>query len=375
MSVPEVGALVGCMQRLRPIFGSLLVEGEEVTDAGQRCVRWDIGDREAVRPSDPRHAGAVGSIRDAVARASRGAEALRAILDAKPRAQQVELGPDVMAALGRRAEGVRLARRDVAAWAEILRLGSLAVEHALRRGSLWADESGVRLSGWGFLPPEALSLPSSALTVALQALRDGESHRAWRLEWSTEGPAEDVHLVRRMGDDEEVVLRDARVREHRDRGAWSLTGEELPPGCRVRAVATGPGCYAASPFVDIEAEPAPTVPVAPAPAPFSTPPAQTPVAPASAPDPRPATRRRWPWLFLALLLALALLAWLWWLLFPGSAHSHRQRIEAASPVLPDWASLREPEDEGIPYREIDVGPAPAPERVLIWVAPRAGGER
>jgi hypothetical protein len=361
--IPVVGSLVGCHRLLKPLFRNALARGEEVTVDGQRCLRWDLGARTPMSPNDPRRAVLAAEIRRAVESARRGAASLRALLDAGTRPESIVVDADTMASLGRPRESARLVRQDAEVLAEVHRVAAVAVSNALERGEFFADETGACLVGWGFIPPAADPLSATVeLTMKLRSDSVADDG-SWTLHWECIGAAERVYLMRMRDRGGEDGVREAEVSGPRAAGSWHLEASEAMPGVRFRAVAAGGGAHAVSEVLEVPRPWSPPPPE-PEPEPEDLPPE---------PEPEAAPGRRALWLLL-LLPILALAAWAGWLLIPVDVASHRDRIRLISPVSPDWAGFKDLSRPGIEVREISLGEPPAPERVLIYVAPRAQGD-
>lgn len=359
--IPGGGSLVSFHRLLKPLFRNTLARGEEASDDGHRCIRWDLGDRTPMAPNDPRRAVLTSEIRRAVESARRGAAALRALLDAGSRPQSVAVDADIMATLGRPRQAVMLGRQEAEVLCEVHRLAAIAVVGALEKGEFHADETGACLVGWGFLPPGADPLASTPELSVLLRADPVDPDGAWALHWECVGPVESVHLVRVRERGGEEGVREAAASGPRASGSWQLESSEAVPGARFRAVASGGGAHAASEYVEVPRPwvPPPALPE-PEPEPFD-------LVEESEPD--PPSGRRALWLLLLLPVAL-LVAWIVWLLFPGEATSQRDRVRLVSPVAPDWSRFRRDDAPEVVVRQIDLGGPPARERVLIFVEPR-----
>ena len=381
VGVPSAGLLLDHRSHLRACFGDLLASGHEETIEGRRCIVWHVEGQQRLAPADPRHSEAVARLSRGVARARQLAGELRKELEAQPQARDVQLGREALELMGvpeGDGAGVRLPRGTVERLASAHDLAARAVNHALSNPVIFTDDHGMRLVGWGFLPPREIN-PHVPIppTVALEFL--GQQGGSWQFRWRATGSARDVQLLHVVGSSVEPVER-AEVDRDDAVGEWSVPMSALPWSAVVRAIASGAGGIARSGDVALPDQPVPgppppgpTVPRGdggdPPPFPQPEPTPQDGPLPPSQPD-----DSRWSkwWLLPLALLLLLLLLLLAWLLFPGMAYAKQGSSPLVAPQVSDLPPRRSDEDRrrGV----IDVAlPPPVRKRVLqYWHLP---GER
>jgi hypothetical protein len=387
VGVPSAGPLLDHRSHLRACFGDLLASGHEETIEGRRCIVWHVEGQQRLSPADPRHSEAVARLSRGVARARQLAGELRKELEAQPQARDVQLGPEALELMGvpeGDGAGVRLPRGTVERLASAHDLAALAVDYALRNPVIFTDDHGMRLVGWGFLPPRVIP-PRVPIppTVALEFL--GQQGGSWQFRWRTTGSARDVQLLRVVGSSVEPVER-AEVDRDDAVGEWSVPMSALPWSAVVRAIASGAGGIARSGDVALPdqpvQEPSPPGPAVsgvdggePPPLPKNgfraTPIEEPPVVPQETLQPDEPRRSRW-WLLPLALLLLLLLLLLAWLLFPGMAYAKQGSSPLVAPQVSDLPPRRSDEDRRRGVIDVTL-PPPVRKRVLqYWHLP---GER
>ena len=378
VGVPSAGLLLDHRSHLRACFGDLLASGHEETIEGRRCIVWHVEGQQRLSPADPRHSEAVARLSRGVARARQLAGELRKELEAQPQARDVQLGPEALELMGvpeGDGAGVRLPRGTVERLASAHDLAALAVDYALRNPVIFTDDHGMRLVGWGFLPPRVIPprVPTPP-TVALEFL--GQQGGSWQFRWRTTGSARDVQLLRIVGSSVEPVER-AEVDRDDAVGEWSVPMSAIPWSAVVRAIASGAGGIARSGDVALPdqpmQEPSPPGPTVSGvdggePPPFPKPEPTPPDVPLPSPQPDDSRLSKW-WLLPLALLLLLLLLLLAWLLFPGMAYAKQGSSALVAPQVSALPPRRS--DEARRRGVIDVTlPPPVRKRVLqYWHLP------
>ncbi len=159
VGVPSAGTLLDHHRTLQVAFEKRLASGHEERHDGKPCVVWHVDGREPVPPQDPRHAEAVAWLGRRAEEVLAAARELRSALDADPRKPDIEVGPlarGVLRAGTASERPPRLARANAEVLQQVLERGAKAVRYALVSPRLFADQRGVSLAGWGFMPPRLM---------------------------------------------------------------------------------------------------------------------------------------------------------------------------------------------------------------------------
>ena len=373
VGVPPAGPLLGYHTMLKRHFRGMLAAGREVEQDGARCIEWIVDGKSPVESTDPRHGHLVSTLRNQANRAGQLAAEIQEILDAQPRAERIRIDDRVADILGLQASAERIDRDQLRLFADVMRLASKSVLHALRNPVVYADERGASLANWGVLPGrDPLILKVQPVTVSLErisAAGAADDEPCWEVAWRTGGAPELIELQLLHGAGDVELLESCPIDNPEASGTWRLPHSRVPPGSKVRAVATG---RAGSASADLQLgtqplpEPAPVPPARPYVPPARATPSEEPeLVLAEEPDSGIPGWLRWLLWALALLGLLSLL-WLLWNMLPvphgAAARDRTMFVDVSTGEMPP----RRP--DSLPPGAIDVplAPLPADDRPLIF---------